>query len=110
MESFRAECGEYPESSEHIDACESALNKFADVTAAVVGSLAVQKAIDTRDGPLEYGLGYQLEKLNGGLDEGITIDQRFPERASAKIETLTKQRDQLAEFLEVFESECGHYS
>jgi hypothetical protein len=105
LESFVAECGQYSESKAHIEACDKTLIKFATVTEAVVGSLAVQKAIDDRTGPLEYGLSYALDRLNSGLDAGI------PDvKGQEKVDDLTAKKDKIAEWLETFKSECGQYA
>lgn len=54
-------------------------------------------------------MAHHLERFTGDLKQGIEIDPRFPERAFEKVEKLSKMRDQLAEFLESFRTECGKF-
>lgn len=69
LEGFRAECAKYDEAKPHLNACEGALAKFEQVTRAVVGKLAVQKAVDSRVGPLEYGFDHAIKRLDAGKSE-----------------------------------------
>jgi hypothetical protein len=85
----------YVESHEHIETCETTLAKFDSVTASVVGVFTVQKAVDLRTGPLEYGFNHAAKALEKVIEAGIEIDPRFPDRAFKEVEENRAKRDKL---------------
>lgn len=109
IESFRSECGRYAEAAPHVVRVEAAIRDINTVINEVEGQIIVQRAIDDRKGPLEYGLDYSCKQLENTIKSGIQIDVRFPERAVETVNKTIERRDKLTEWFESFQSRCGRF-